>query len=70
MAMLGVRLSSMPLAAYGYTSYRYRGIYGWVMIGAKDVDDALREASRSVDVVVRDRLEVWDGSKYIPVGEG
>ena len=28
-----------PLADHGLTSYRYRGRYGWIMIGARDDDD-------------------------------
>lgn len=56
-----------PLAAPGYISYRYHGIYGYVVIGAKDPEEALREARRSTDSVLRERLEVWDGGKYVPV---
>ena len=37
-------LHDRPLAAKGLVSYRYRGRYGWIMIGAKDNADALREA--------------------------
>lgn len=55
-------LNERPLAAEGLQSYRYTGPHGFVMIGAHDDDDALREAVRSVSgaVVSRDRLEVWD----------
>lgn len=57
-----------PLAAAGLTSYRYRGDYGWVMIGAIDNSDAMKEAGRSVShSPSMDRLEKWDGKKYIPV---
>lgn len=51
-----------PLAVSGLTSYRYKGKYGWIMIGAKDNDGALREARRSIDYsneATLDRLEVW-----------
>lgn len=56
-----------PMAAAGLTSYRYRGRYGWIMIGAKDRHDALKEASRSGDYANPDRLEVWHGTHYVPV---
>jgi len=54
-----------PLAAKGLISYRAKGRYGFIMIGAKDNTDALREAKRSTDNPTD--LEVWDGEKYIPV---
>lgn len=54
-----------PMAAPGLTSYRYRGRYGWVMIGAKDNADALREAARSIDGEPDPaRLEVWREGRY------
>ena len=57
-----------PLAGPGLTSYRYRGRYGWVMIGAKDHSDALREAQRSISKKPRiENLEVWSGKRYIKV---
>lgn len=52
------------MAAYGLTSYRLKGRYGFVMIGAKSHDEALREALRSTDEAKRENLEVWTGSKY------
>lgn len=55
----------MPLAVPGLISYRARGRYGWIMIGAHNDDDAMKEALRSTDNVVE--LQVWDGTKYIPV---
>lgn len=55
-----------PLAASGLTSYRYRGRYGWIMIGARDHDDAMVEATRSTPGPLSpDALEVWDGSRYV-----
>ena len=55
-----------PLASKGLKSYRYKGRYGYVMIGATDTQDALREASRSTDsTVILDNLEAWDYSKYM-----
>lgn len=31
-----------PLAAQGFTSYRCKTPYGFIMIGATDTDDAMR----------------------------
>ena len=60
--------SNRPLAAAGLTSYRYRGRWGFVMIGARDDDDALREAARSIEgEPSRDNLEVWIGDRYVAV---
>jgi hypothetical protein len=39
-------LTNLPLAAKGLKSYRYKGRYGYIMIGAKDDNDAIREAAR------------------------
>lgn len=62
------RLVDQPLAANGITSYRYRGTFGYIMIGATDTGDALREAARSTrGPITTDKLEVWDGSIYKPV---
>jgi hypothetical protein len=59
-------LTNKPLAAPGLISYRYRGRYGWIMIGARDKTDALREAGRSTDDKIDlVNLEVWDRNKYI-----
>lgn len=59
-------INDKPLAAKGLTSYRYKGCYGFIMIGAKDNSDALSEAKRSTgsDTVI-DRLQVWDGLRYV-----
>jgi hypothetical protein len=59
-----------PCAAHGLTSYRYKGRYGWIMIGAKDDVDALSEARRSTQGVIIDNLEVWNGSQYQGVNHG
>jgi hypothetical protein len=57
-----------PCAAAGLLSYRYRGRYGWVMIGATDDADALREAGRSVDHAPTIlRLERYVDGQYSPV---
>lgn len=54
-----------PLAAAALLSYRYRGRYGWIMIGAKDNDDALLQAQQSTDeAVTSDRLQFWNGTEY------
>ena len=55
-----------PCAAHGLTSYRYKGRYGWIMIGARDDADALREAARSSsDAINRANLQVWNGTEYV-----
>ncbi len=54
-----------PCAAHGLTSYRYRGRYDWIMIGANNHAEALLSAGRSTDYVMPDRLEVWDGKRYV-----
>ena len=57
-----------PCAAAGLTSYRYKGRYGWMMIGATDHADALREAQRGTDAnVTVENLQIWSGSEYVPV---
>lgn len=55
-----------PMAAPGLTSYRYKGRYGWIMIGAKNHQGALAEAKRSTDDVSTKNLQVWDGTSYVP----
>lgn len=62
-----------PLAAPGLVSYRYRGRWGFIMIGATSNDDALVQAGRSLELVRESvdlsRLEIWDGERdcYVPV---
>jgi hypothetical protein len=57
-----------PCAVVGLTSYRYRGAYGWVMIGARDTAEALREAARSIEGKADPhRLEVWNEERGIYV---
>lgn len=61
-------VTTRPCAAAGLISYRYRGPYGWIMIGAKDDADALREARRSTSAPITPaNLEAWDGAAYAPV---
>lgn len=57
-------LTSLPLAARGLKSYRHPSVFGWVMIGATDDADALREAARSVDSPSMMLLQKWNGSAY------
>jgi len=58
---------NLPMAAGGLQSYRYRTAYGWVMIGATDDADALREAQRSTPApATADRLQRWTGTEYQP----
>lgn len=62
------RFWEMPCAGPGLASYRFRGRYGWIMIGATDDRDALTEAARSSTIPVSlDRLERWNGTAYVPV---
>lgn len=58
-------VTSRPLAAKGLLSYRCKGSMGWIMIGAKDDEDAMREARRSNAHVKREDLEKWDGNAYV-----
>jgi len=59
-----------PMAIKGLTSYRYKGRYGFIMIGATDKADGLKQAQRSTsDKVSIDKLEVWNGSQYERVQE-
>ena len=54
----------LPLASDGFISYRYAGRFGWVMIGALDDQDALREAGRSgVKNAKLKNLEKWNDDK-------
>ncbi|WP_454875182.1 hypothetical protein [Paraburkholderia xenovorans] len=56
-----------PLAAEGLLSYRCKGAFGWIMIGATDDDDAFREALRSSETAKRETLQRWDGLGYVDV---
>lgn len=65
---VSVATHDRPLAVPGLISYRYRGRYGWIMIGATDNADALSEARRSTDQPVTiDRLQVWNGEAYTDI---
>lgn len=53
-------LENRPHAAEGLLSYRYRGRFGFVLIGARDHAEALQEAARSIpENPEMERLEVW-----------
>lgn len=55
----------LPLAAPGLISYRYKGTYGWIMIGALSHDDALAQARRSTSAdTAIERLQVWCESSH------
>lgn len=59
-------VTNRPLAIIGLTSYRYSGRFGWIMIGAKNNQEALNEARRSTDDDVSiAKLQIWDGFRYI-----
>ena len=61
-------LCDKPLAAAGLISYRYPSNYsGWIMIGAVDDANALREAKRSTydRRATIDKLEVWNGLEWV-----
>jgi hypothetical protein len=61
-----IDIYNKPMAIQGLKSYRYKGRYGYIMIGAKDTQDALREAARSTDSEITiDNLEAWDYSKHM-----
>lgn len=60
-----IAMHDRPLAGKGLISYRAKGRYGFIMIGAENDADAAREARRSSDAW--HDLEVWDGAKYVPV---
>lgn len=56
-----------PCAAAGFESYRCRGRFGWIMIGALDDEHALSEARRSWSGAEMKHIERWDGERYVPV---
>lgn len=65
MNLISNHFTNKPLAAPGLTSYRYRGRYGCIMIGAKSHDDALKEAARSSYYPVYNvNLQLWNGKNY------
>jgi hypothetical protein len=66
------KTTDKPLATGGLKSYRYKGRYGHIMIGAKDHGDAMNEAKRSTgNQISQEDLEMYDDKlkKYVPVGK-
>lgn len=60
-----IHFTEKPCASKGLLIYRYKGRYGFIMIGALSDNDALKEAQRSTsDKVIIDNLEFWNGSQY------
>lgn len=58
-------IQDKPLAIEGLKSYRYQGPFGWIMIGAVDETDALKEAKRSTaGAVTREWLQEWTNGEY------
>lgn len=57
-----------PCAQAPWTSYRLRGPFGCIMIGAMNADEALEEAERSTATPFREYLEVWSDEQraYVP----
>ena len=63
-----IATQNKPCASPNLQSFRYRGRYGWIMIGAHDVLDALREAARSTGGNVSiQSLQQWNGDLYADV---
>ena len=54
--------SKNAVGGQGWTSYRYAGRYGHIMIGATSTQDALNKADRSLTqgAATVDRLEIWN----------
>lgn len=69
--------SDLPCAAKGFVSYRYKGPYGWIMIGAKNIQDALNEANISLSngKATMENLQIWNDEikmyedAFIPISE-
>lgn len=55
-----MHFTNRPCAAHGLTSYRLKGAFGWIMIGATGEADAMSEAARSTNTPDRSALEIWD----------
>lgn len=55
-----ITIYDRPLAVGALKSYRCKSPFGYIMIGAKDDNDAWVEAKRSSDRVYRIDLEIWD----------
>jgi hypothetical protein len=67
-AFKGLTMHNHPMAANGLITYRYRGRYGFIYIGASTDTEALIEAQRSTDdTVTPDRLERFNGQHFVGV---
>lgn len=62
-----LNVTNRPLAASGFQSYRCKGAFGWIMIGATDDDDAMVQARRSSAHAKREDLQKWVNGGYVPV---
>ena len=61
-------MSNQSMASNGLITYRYRGRYGFIYIGANTDTEALSEAQRSTDdKVTPDRLERHNGLQFVGV---
>lgn len=58
-------LHERPCAGPGLTSYRAKGPFGWIMIGARSTVEAWSEARRSTDAPTD--LQIWTVVGYVPV---
>lgn len=61
----GTMFYDKPCAVEPYISYRCKGRFGWIMIGATNHADALSEARRSSQEAIVETLEVWNGTEYV-----
>lgn len=59
-------ITSKPLAAPGFISYRCKQPFGWVMIGARNDEDAMKQAKQSTPNAKIEDLQVWNGTAYVP----
>lgn len=56
------------MASNGLMTYRYRGRYGFIYIGASTDTEAMTEAQRSNDdKVTPDKLERYNGQYFVGV---
>lgn len=62
-------IQDKPLAADGFKSYRCMGAFNWIMIGAVDHADAIREALRSNPHAKLDTLQQWRDGQYQAINQ-
>lgn len=60
-------ISERPCALPGRDSYRAKGPFGWVMMGARNASQARRMASSAG--ADPSTLELWEGDHYAPAKE-